>query len=120
VKGFSVPGAFCEDAGLTDGKPLTIRVFVLGEGESATKLKLMQLAGAKKNDNQFITNEYGFRYLTIFVSDTTAAMERLTKAGIKPLGKGPVAIPKEIAPSTFLTVVRDPDGNLVELVGPKK
>lgn len=120
VKGFSVPGDFCKDAGLTDGKSLTIRVFVLGEGESATKLKLMTVAGAKKNNNEYLNSELGFRYLTIFVSDTTAALDRLKKADVKPLAKGPVALPKELSDKLFLTVVRDPDGNLVELVGPKK
>ena len=120
VKGFAVPGDFCEDAGLTDNKPLTIRVFVLGEGASATKLKLMTVPGAKKNSNEYVSSELGFRYLTIFIKDTTAALDRLKKADVKPLAKGPIAVPKEVAENIFLTVVRDPDGNLVELVGPKK
>ena len=120
VKGFGVPGDFCADAGLTDNKPLTIRVFVLGEGASATKLKLMTVPGAKKNTNEYVNSELGFRYLTIFVNDTTAALERLKKADVKPLAKGPIAVPKDVAPNLFLTVVRDPDGNLVELVGAKK
>jgi catechol 2,3-dioxygenase-like lactoylglutathione lyase family enzyme len=119
VKGFSVPGEFCADAGLTDGKALTIRVFVLGEGESATKLKLMSVSGAKKNDNQYISSERGYRYLTIFVTDTKAALARLKKAGVKPAAKGPVSLPKELNAKIALTVVHDPDGNLVELVGPK-
>jgi catechol 2,3-dioxygenase-like lactoylglutathione lyase family enzyme len=62
----------------------------------------------------------GFSYLTIVVNDTNAALARLKKAGVKPIAKTPVELPKNLAPGVFLTVVRDPDGNLVELVGPKK
>ncbi|MSR30842.1 MAG: bleomycin resistance protein [Gemmataceae bacterium] len=122
VKGFGVPGPFAADAGLTESKPLEIRVFVLGDGPGATKIKLMQVEGTKprKSDNEYIHSQTGFRYLTIFVNDTTAAVDRLKNAGVKPIAKTPLQIPEEIAPNTFLTIVRDPDGNFVELVGPKK
>ena len=46
-------------------------------------------------------------------------MARLEKAGVKPLAKGPVALRSPLPEGVFLSVVRDPDGNLVELVGPK-
>jgi len=122
IDGFSVPGDFAAEAGLTDSQPLTIRVFVLGEGASATRLKLMQLpqVDSKKSDNSFIHSQLGFSYLTIYINDTGAAMARLTKAGVKPIAKGPVALPEGFPEGVFLTVVRDPDGNLVELVGPKQ
>lgn len=123
VAGFKVPGSLAASAGLTDGKDeLDIHVLTLGEGEDATKLKLMQFPGgkSKKNDNATINSELGFRYLTIHITDTAAAMARLQKAGIKPLAKGPVALPDSLAKGAALTVVRDPDGNLVELVGPIK
>ena len=39
---------------------------------------------------------------------------------VHPLGKSPVPIPETIAPpGLFLTCVRDPDGNIVELIGPR-
>jgi len=121
LKGFDVPADVAAGAGLTDGKPLAVRVLVLGEGENATKLKLMQIAGTspRGGDNEFIHSHTGFRYLTIVVDNTTAALARLAKAGVKPLAKSPVAIPENIAPAMFLTCVRDPDGNIVELIGPK-
>lgn len=122
VEGFEVPADFAADSGLTDSHPLKIRVFVLGEGEQATKLKLMQLPGvkSKKSANAFIHSQLGFSYITIFVEDTAAAMQRLKKSGVQPLAKGPVALPKPLPQGVFLTVVKDPDGNIVELVGPKK
>ena len=121
MPGFEVPADVAAGAGLTDGKPLAVRVLVLGEGDSATKLKLMSVAGTtpRTGDNEFIHSHTGFRYLTIFVNDTNAALARLAKLGVKPLAKSPVAIPEKIAPGLFLTCVRDPDGNIVELIGPK-
>lgn len=122
IKGFEVNGHFAADAGLTNGKPLNIRVFVLGDDPSATKLKLMQIKGVdmKKSDNHFIHSQSGFRYLTIYINDTNTALERMKKAGVKAIGKGTNEIPADIAKGMFLTIIRDPDGNFVELVGPKK
>ena len=121
VKGFSVPPVMGRDAGLTDSKPLDIRVMILGEGPGATKLKLMAIKGAKsaKTDQAFIHSSLGYSYITIRIKDTAAAMARLKKHGIKPLAKGPYELPKGFPKGIFLTVVRDPDGNPVELVGPK-
>jgi lactoylglutathione lyase len=122
VKGFSVPADFCTKAGLTNNHALKIRVFVLGEGPTATKLKLMEVpdASSKKNDNKFVESELGFRYLTISVNDVNKALERLKKANVHLTSKGAVAIPEELGKGVYLVVVRDPDGNRVELVGPKK
>ena len=120
VPGFTVSAEFAKDAGLTDSKELTIRVLVLGEGDGATKLKLMQVEGdSKKSDNTFINSQQGYSYITIVVKSTDKALERLSKAGVKPIAKGPVTLPANLNPDLALTIVRDPDGNLVELVGPK-
>ena len=122
IKGFGVPADLAADAGLTDARPLAIRVLVLGEGPAATKLKLMQVAGTLPltGDNEFIHSHAGFRYLTIMVEDTDAALARLEKLGVKPIAKSPVALPGNAEAGMFLTCVRDPDGNLVELIGPRK
>jgi len=122
VKGFSVTADLAADGGLTARQPLDIRVLVLGEEKTATRLKLMEVPGvdSKKSDNSFIHSQLGYSYLTISINDTNAAMARLTKAGVEPIAKCPVELPENLAPGVFLTVVRDPDGNIVELVGPKK
>ncbi len=123
VPGFDVPAAMGGDAGLTDGKsPVHIRVFTLGEGPGATKLKLMQFKSAPgaKPDNAYIHSTLGFRYLTIRVKDQNAAVARLNKAGVKILAKGPYLLPEGFPKGVYLTCVKDPDGNRVELVGPKQ
>jgi lactoylglutathione lyase len=118
--GFQVPGDFAQDAGLTTGPQLDIRVLALGEGEGATLLKLMQVSGvpSKTSDNTVIHSQLGFSYLTIHVADMEASVEKLKKAGVATVAKTPIEIP--FVPGVYLTIVRDPDGNLVELVGPKK
>jgi lactoylglutathione lyase len=122
AKGFDVSGDYGKKVGLTPGKELKIRVLVLGDGASATKLKLMEFADQppKKNDNEYISSELGFRYLTVAINDTTTALKRLERAKVEPIANGPHSLPKGFPEGVFLTIVRDPDGNFVELVGPKK
>jgi catechol 2,3-dioxygenase-like lactoylglutathione lyase family enzyme len=119
---FGVPADFAAEAGLTDRKPLKIRVFTLGKEKTATKIKLMQVEGTnpKASDNAFIHSQLGIRYLTVFVTDMNAAMDRLKKANVTALGRAPHPLPKGLPEGVFLTVFRDPDGNLIEFVGPKK
>jgi catechol 2,3-dioxygenase-like lactoylglutathione lyase family enzyme len=118
---FSVPAGFATESGLTDNKKLEVQILSLGKkGEGSTGLKLMQVEGnSAKADNEFINSTLGFSYLTIMVSSTDDALARLKKAGVKPIAKGPVTLPDSLNPSLALTIVRDPDGNLIELVGPK-
>jgi predicted enzyme related to lactoylglutathione lyase len=122
VKGFDVMGQMGAEAGLSDSKPFHVRVFVLADAPAATKIKLIQFADApgKKIDNTFIHSSLGMRYLTIAVTDMTAAVERANKAGATPIAKGPMPLPEGFPKGVYLAVLRDPDGNMVELVGPKK
>jgi lactoylglutathione lyase len=122
LPGFSVDGPYTAEVGLTDGSEgLDIHVLALGDAPTATKIKLMQFKTTPKaDDNKYISSQLGFRYLTIFVSDTNAAVARLKKAGVTPLAKSPQTLPKGLPQDVYLTLVKDPDGNIVELVGPKK
>ncbi len=117
---FEVPGDYAKRVGLTDGKKLSVTILTLGEGDAATKLKLMQVDGSGTSaPNDYIHSTLGFSYLTIFVKSTDHALDRLKEAGVKPLADGPLPLPENLDPSMALTLVRDPDGNIVELVGPK-
>jgi len=115
--GFKVAADFATDTGLTNQKPLDIKVLKLGDGQGATQLKLMQVeGGSAKPANDFINSSLGFSYVTIFVKSTDNALARLEKQGVKVLAKGPKALASN--PKLVLTIVRDPDGNFVELIGP--
>ena len=74
---------------------------------------------ARKRITASIHSQQGFSYLTIKVKDTVKALQRLDKAGIKPIARGSQELPASLAKGIYLTIVRDPDGNLIELVGPK-
>lgn len=121
--GFTPTGEFTagkdvtRDSGLSAGEELTIKKLSLGKGKGATTIKLMQSAieKSKKSDQTYITSSLGFSYLTIRVTSTKTALARLKKAGIKVLAQGPAILP---GGKVALTVVKDPDGNFVELVGP--
>lgn len=115
TKGFSVDAEFATAVGLTDQKKLDVRVLKLGSGEGATALKLLQITkDSQKPKNDFIHSTLGLSYLSIYVKDMDAAMKRLESAGVKPVAQ-PTPIP---GTPVALVLVRDPDGNLIELIGP--
>jgi lactoylglutathione lyase len=122
VQGFDVPASLGGDSGLSDYKPFHVHVLKLADTRNATEIKLMEFPGtpSERPNNEFIHSTLGMRYLTILVKDMTAAVERAKKAGAAPIAKGPAALPPDLAKGVYLTVIRDPDGNMIELVGPKK
>ncbi|UCD53267.1 MAG: VOC family protein [Phycisphaerales bacterium] len=115
VQGFDVSGQLAGDSGLTDYHRFKVRVFVLGDEPAATRLKLMEIpdAAPKKTDQQYISSSLGYSYLTVLVTDTKAAVERAKAAGVSP-----VKAPYQLGGNNYLTLLKDPDGNIVELVGP--
>jgi catechol 2,3-dioxygenase-like lactoylglutathione lyase family enzyme len=112
---FDVPAPMAADTGLTDAKPFQVRMFALGDEPTATKLKVMQIPGARKVDNQYISSSLGVRYLTVFVANLTGALERLKQNGVAPV-KEPYRLG---GGDTWLALVKDPDGNIIELLGPR-
>jgi catechol 2,3-dioxygenase-like lactoylglutathione lyase family enzyme len=117
VSGFEVSAEMGGGSGLTDNHPFKVRVFVLADETTATKIKLMEFpqAPGKKVDHRFIHSSLGFSYLTIFVSDMTASVERARKAGAVIVKE-----PYNLGGNNYLTLVKDPDGNIIEFVGPAK
>lgn len=118
VPGFDVSKELAGDSGLANYHAFSVRVLTLGNEKSATRIKIMEFpkAPGKKVDNQFIHSSLGFSYLTISVSDTTATVERAKKAGVYPV-KEPYQLG---GGNSYLTLIKDPDGNIIELIGPKK
>jgi len=118
LPGFDVSKEMGGDAGLSDYQAFSVRVLVLADEPDATRIKIMEFTDApgKKVDNRFINSSLGFSYLTISVSDMTAALERAKKAGVAPVKK-----PYQLGTGNYyLALVKDPDGNIIELLGPKK
>ncbi len=116
VGAFDVSAPMANDTGLTDNKPFQVRVFALGDEPTATKLKIMQIPGAKKVDNKYISSSLGVRYLTVFVADLGKTLERLKQNGVAPVKEAY----RLSGGNTYLALVKDPDGNILELLGPKQ
>ena len=117
VKGFSVSPEQGKKIGLIDGHAVDVRMFALTEGNQGTRLKLLSFpkAEAKSADQKFIHSTLGFRYLTLYVKDMNRALERLKAAKVALEGETPL----DLGGGTYIAVVRDPDGNFFELIGPK-
>ena len=121
VPGIEVTGKFPKAVGLTDGSSLNVHVLVLGEDESATKLKVMQVDSkkpARTIEQPYIHSVAGFSYLTIFVEDVDLVMANAKKHGHEAYAKSPQILPKGFPQDLCLLMLKDPDGNFVEIVGP--
>jgi catechol 2,3-dioxygenase-like lactoylglutathione lyase family enzyme len=118
AKGFTATAEKATAFGLTKNLGADIRVFVLGEGDGATKLKLMSFptSPGAKPDQSFIHSTIGISYLTLRVTDMDATLARLKAAKVELLGETPA----NLSGNLYLTTVRDPDGNFIELIGPMK
>jgi catechol 2,3-dioxygenase-like lactoylglutathione lyase family enzyme len=116
VKGFSVTPELGRKVGLIDGHAVDVRVFVLGEGEQATRIKVLSFPAAKPQapPHATIHSALGMRYVTLYVKDMNQALARLKAAQVPLLGESPV----DVGGGNFLTAVKDPDGNFIELIGP--
>lgn len=120
-EGFKVQGDFPKSVGLTDGSPLSIHVLRLGDEEHATSLKLMQVDSKKSArliKQPHIHTIAGFSYLTIFVKDVELVLKRAKQFGYKPYAKSPQILPEGLPQDVCLLMLKDPDGNFVEIVGP--
>lgn len=113
--GFTVGPEFCTSAGLTDGHALNVTILTPNGDANGTNLKLMEISEAesKPSDNTFVHSQLGFSYLTFRVNDIDALLERVETHGATLASKELVSLGGQVR----LTVVRDPDGNLVEVIG---
>ena len=118
VKGFPIASELGKRIGLIDGFATDVRVFTLVNTNLSTRIKVLSFpkAESKTPDQRFIHSQVGMRYLTLYVQDMNRALERLKAAKVKPIGETPF----DLGGGNYITVVRDPDGNFVELIGPMK
>lgn len=122
VGGFDVPAEMGGDSGLSNYKPFHVKRFSTIEGPRSTNVKLMEFPGtaSREVDNTYIHSSLGISYITLYVADIDAAVARAKQAGAAPLMHGPIDLPEGFPEGVYLACVRDPDGNVIELVGPKR
>ncbi len=120
INQFGVPAKLTGDAGLTDYKALDVVMMSASGDDTDTKIKLMQLPGKhKKQDQTYIDSTFGMSYQTLFVKDINATVKTLKQNDIAIMAKGPVDLTSAGFTDVFLILIRDPDGNIIEFVGPK-
>ncbi len=114
---FDVDAEFSKKAGLTDSLPIHVEVLKLGDGPTATQLKVMTFGDRpQQQKNEYFHSNTGIQYITIRVKNLTPFIESIQKHGIKLLGETPVPLGQ----TNYLVLVKDPDDTFVELIGPMK
>ncbi len=117
VGGFDVDEDFAKRSGLTGGPPIKVVTLKLEDKPEATEWKVISF-GKKAPDPlpKYIQDIVGMRFITINVTNLKPFLKRIKKHGVKLLGETP--IPLGSSGEKHFVLVSDPDGILIELIGP--
>jgi catechol 2,3-dioxygenase-like lactoylglutathione lyase family enzyme len=114
---FDVNEDMSKRTGLAAGVPFHVEILKLSSDKDMTQFKLMTFGErTQKQQNQYIYDHTGMRYVTIFVNELEPIIKRIKAHNVKMLGDSPT----ELGPNNFFVLVQDPDGIFVELIGPMK
>lgn len=113
---FSVDAAKAKELGLSNGDRFDVKVLKLENSEQAAEFKLMSFGKKATHPKQnYVPDDTGIQYITIFVKSMKPFLERIKKYGVKMRGSSPTMLDEN---RQFVSV-QDPDGNFIELIGPK-
>lgn len=113
---FGVEGATAKELGLSSGNSFDVKVLKLEDSENAPEWKLMSFGKKATHPKQtYVPDDTGMQYITIFVKSMKPLLERIHAHGVKILS----ATPSMLSETTHFVLVQDPDGNFIELIGPK-
>jgi catechol 2,3-dioxygenase-like lactoylglutathione lyase family enzyme len=117
VSEFDVDENFGKISGLTNGIAFHVDVLKLQDSPDANQWKLMSF---KKEGShpmpKYIHDDTGMQYITIMVNSLEPVLQRIKKNNVKLLGETPV----KLNDKDHFVLVQDPDGTIVELIGPLK
>jgi catechol-2,3-dioxygenase len=68
-----------------------------------------------RKKSNYVQDDLGMQYITIHVKALDPIIKRLKEKGIAFLGNTPTPLSE----NRFFLLVQDPDGNFIELIGPK-
>ncbi len=113
---FVVTKEQASELGLTDKFKMEVSVLKLENSDCANEWKLMSLGTKPSHPKQtHIHDDTGMQYITINVKHLNPFIERIRKAGIDFLS----AEPSNLGNGKYFVLIQDPDGNFIELTGPK-
>lgn len=120
-EGHTVPAGLAERLGLSNGETLDVHVMVPAMENTASRLKLIAVRGADTAvaEPSSIPSMTGFRYITVFVTDIDRTARQLEAAGVPAAEVSPLALGEGSPSEVFVMLVSDPDGNRIEIVGPR-
>jgi len=114
---FDVDGDFGKISGLTDGLAFHVDVLKLQDSPEANQWKLMSFKKEGSHPmSTYIHDDTGPQYITISVNSLEPFLQRIKKHNVKLLGDTPVALGE----TDHFVLVQDPDGTIIELIGPLK
>jgi len=112
---FDVNADFGKKSGLSNGIAFNVKVMQLDDQPEATQFKLMSFGNnSDYKKGKFIQDDLGMQYITIYVSSMKPFLERIKKHNIKLLGETPVPLGED----RQFVLIADPDGTIIELIGP--
>ena len=114
---FDVDENFGKISGLTDKIAFHVDVLKLQDSPEANQWKLMSF---KKEGShpmpEYIHDDTGMQYITINVNSLDPVLKRIKENNVKLLGETPVPLGEK----DHFVLVQDPDGTIIELIGPLK
>ena len=114
---FDVDENFGKISGLTNGLAFHVDVLKLQDSPEANQWKLMSFNKEGSHPMpKYIQDDTGMQYVTIMVNSLEPFLERIEKHHVKLLGNTPVPLGEK----DHFVLVQDPDGTIIELIGPLK
>ena len=112
---FDVDENFGKISGLTNGIAFHVDVLKLEDSPEANQWKLMSFHKEGSHPlPKYIEDDTGMQYITIMVNSLAPFLKRIRKHQVKLLGDTPVPLNEK----DHFVLVQDPDGTIIELIGP--
>jgi catechol 2,3-dioxygenase-like lactoylglutathione lyase family enzyme len=117
VSEFDVNEDFGKSSGLTNGLAFHVDVLKLQDSPEANQWKIMSFKKEASHPMpKYIEDDNGMQYVTIMVNSLEPFLERIKKHNVALLGETPVPLGEE----NHFVLIQDPDGTIIELIGPLK
>jgi catechol 2,3-dioxygenase-like lactoylglutathione lyase family enzyme len=117
VNEFDVDKEFSKISGLANGVPFHVHVLKLEDSPGANNWKLMSFGkNAAHPRSKYIKDDTGMQYITLRVNSLEPFLKRIKKHHVKLLGNTPVPLDAD----RHFVLIQDPDGTIIELIGPMK
>ena len=113
--GFNIDEGFGDASGLSNGVPFSVSILKTDDTPEASQWKLVSFGKkAQHPKQQFIQDDTGMQYMTLYVKELDPLIENIKKANIPFLNKPGT----RIGDGRGFILIQDPDGIFIELIGP--